>query len=218
MVKSGEMYLVVALLVLMFLASGCITKNYYTPSDGVSCLDNNKDGVCDQEQQKKEVKPEDLYQYQEGKFCPDLNENQICDDEEISVSTTDKEEVKECRYYLDGKDFRTIYPDLCNIPDDCVESMASAQIEWNGQKVTRLQMKEIISNEWGDLDIKCEATSFVKLYGKDNLPVSCNTADDCWKRFIDDEQLLNYYSGSKSMRCKSNVCQTTSYLSEELKK
>lgn len=59
--------------------TGC-SKNYYEVGDGLYCIDQNKNSICD----KDEKNPDNLYEFKPGFFCSDANENKKCDSEESS--------------------------------------------------------------------------------------------------------------------------------------
>ena len=67
-----------ALLAFFIVLVGC-SKNYYEVGDGLYCLDQNKNSICD----KDEKNPDNLYEFKPGFFCSDANENKKCDSEEI---------------------------------------------------------------------------------------------------------------------------------------
>jgi len=75
--KLGYLIALLALVVII----GC-SKNYYDIGDGLYCLDDNENSICD----KDEKNPDNLYEFKPGFFCSDVNENKKCDTEEANAT------------------------------------------------------------------------------------------------------------------------------------
>src|SRR3989344_9694736 len=76
--KLGYLIALLALVVII----GC-SKNYYDIGDGLYCLDDNENSICD----KDEKNPDNLYEFKPGFFCSDVNDNKKCDTEESANVT-----------------------------------------------------------------------------------------------------------------------------------
>jgi|SRR3989338_1155601 len=72
----------IALAAFFVVVVGC-SKNYYEVGDGLYCLDQDKNSVCD----KDEKNPDNLYEFKPGFFCSDVNDNKKCDSEESANVT-----------------------------------------------------------------------------------------------------------------------------------
>src|SRR3989338_1238467 len=86
---------------LILLVSGCSSSKYYEFEEGVFCLDDDGNELCDKyEPEEVELDSKDLYEFENGKFCVDVDKNKVCDEDEETEDEIVDEETEESS--LDG--------------------------------------------------------------------------------------------------------------------
>ena len=68
---------------LILLISGCSFSKYYEFEEGVFCLDDDGNELCDKDEPEEvELDSKNLYEFEDGKFCIDVDKNKVCDEDE----------------------------------------------------------------------------------------------------------------------------------------